>query len=332
MPRGGRFALLVVTAAALQLFSATAACGMPIDLGSAGPSNYAVLVMGGPGHGNLTDNDGGVTGNIGIGPKIGGLSGPFYWTWDTVLNGDVYLGGTPYFNNAGTINGTVYAADSSVVPVPGGGTISGGVVVDPAVNSIVDQAVADAQAAAAFYRGLSCTICGITTLFNPGADVELTGVDGTNVVDLSYLWLTGSTLTLNAVGANAQFVLNVSDGFVLDNGNIRLAGDLTPDEVLINFTGDSPLATIGSSNDISAIILAEQANVYFSRTHVTGEIISGGSLVQLTSRTFVDAASRSISDVPAETVPEPGSLILIGTGGLLVSRKLGRAKSKQSHF
>jgi len=142
---------------------------------------------------------------------------------------------------------------------------------------------------------------------------------------------TGNDLILSGA-AGTQFVLNVGGDITLNGGNnfsggdIVLAGGLSPDDVVINVTsttnGDNVTAAGGSSPDpsqpgntlpnafIDGILLDVAGRVGFSPGAVYGEIIGGGDEIRLVSGSEVVNSNNTTES----TVPEPATLLLLGSG------------------
>ena len=320
--------LFVGIAALVGVESAHAAS---IDLGTAGPNNWAILTLGGGISFSETDtslNTATNIGNVGIAAKpvpapSSDLSVSGCCAGAAIVQGNVYLDTNATLHNSGNIQGTAFV-NSSAGQVSSSGTLSGGVVVDGTVHAKLAQAVSDAQTFAALYGGFSCTICSTTNIDTNSGTTVITGVNGLNVLNLTDLKLNGdsTTLQLTATGAAARFIINVSGTFNLAGGDIILGGDLTPDEVLINYTGTTTLHTSGPHANINGILLAPKADIGFSNAIITGEVIAGGDSVQIVSGSYVHAADC------CTTVPEPGALMLLtlGLGAVGVAvRRRGRS-------
>ena len=322
-----------LTLAAAVLFVtlglATISEANPVNLGTAGPGSWVILGLGGDLTGTQTDislNTATNVGNVGIAAKgTGNPSSDLHVSGccagAAIITGNVFLDTNATLSNSGNIQGSAFANNSTGQAT--GTAPSGGVFVNGTVHTTLGQAVTDAENFAALYAALACTICGITNVDTNSGTTTITGVNGTNVVNLTDLKLNGDStkLLLTATGANAQFIVNVSGTFNLSGGDIILGGDLTPDEVLINYTGTTDLHTSGPSAFINGILLAEHANIGFSNAIINGEVIAGGSSVQIVSGSFVQSGV---------TVPEPGTGILISLGVVGVALVARRMRSQRS--
>jgi choice-of-anchor A domain-containing protein len=286
------------------LFLATAVLcsASPINvvttLGPAGPANWAILV--GP---NTTDfalsGPGTTEGNVGYdGSHIVQLNSS-NGTPSIAINGNLDFTSPYSVNNPTQVSGTI-----AITP------------------NALNADWADAVDASALFAALVPTLSAGGSI-NGTTTINSAGPGDTNVVDFSDIKLgNGQTLTLNG-GPTDQFIINVSGKIKLNSGQILLAGGLTPSDVVINVTssGNSVSASGGLTNEsvIEGILLAPNSSVAFSPALVDGELIAGGTCVQLVSGAIVLEAA------PAGPAPEPVTCLLIGIG-LLGLAWLGRRR------
>ena len=219
--------------------------------------------------------------------------------------GNLYLGNTANTNGSaspvsGQVSGAILTNQDSFLGTGsaqtppgfwGGGTVT------------ATGAVADALNAAKFFNNLAPdqvlgSITSTTTLTATHAGYYVCDVTGNIAL--------GNTNNLTLVGLpGTQFVLNVSGNITLNGGNnfsggeIRLGGDLTPNDVVINVvstsSGDNVVTSGGSSPDpshpgntlpnaqINGILLDVAGGVGMAPGLVKGEIIGGGNEIRLVS-------------------------------------------------
>lgn len=275
----------------LLSLTAPSSYGLPINLGSAGPSNWAVLETGaGAANANVSianaSNAGTINGNVGI-ATTGNISDS-----GTPVNGSVYA------NTAGSINANVAA------------NVSGSVYHNAAANLLLNQAVSDAANAVTAALALpSTSIANITT---GGTFAHAPGV-----YSLSQINLSGATLTLQG-SASDYYIFNISSALTLSHASILLSGGLTPDNVLFNITrsGGTGLGMSGGLSTESVlygIVLANDSSVSEAPGLVVGEIISGQNI-----------GIASGAQVEGLSVPDGGSsitLLSMGCGLIILARK-----------
>jgi len=289
---------LLAVAAFLSL-SGTAK-GSVVDLGQAG--QFALLAL----NGGIQDS--GPTGPDANPYSVNGPVGvastgqQFQDSGSRTYNGPIYLHSGDTYNNS-----------APGVPQP---------TMGPSVDSLLEQAKQDAfnASSAALQLGQNPTAT-FGTINNDFSITESSSghyVFNINTINFSG----GKALTLNAPGGST-YLLNVSSGLVLTPGSIVLAGGLTADNVLINYTGSSDIRFSGGSNSsrVFGTILAPDANVVLSPGFVAGSIIA--SAIQMSS-----GANVELVPVP-EVTP---SSVIFGFLGLLVavsSRRVlaGRARA-----
>jgi hypothetical protein len=242
-------------------------------LGSAGPSDYGLLILSTSPNPHI-NGPGISTGNI-------GLSSPSNLNLDNpaVVNGNLFLGNTASFQNTGTLNGNIFTNQ----------------------DARLNAANAAALNAAKVFGQLATSkaFTGVTSI---NGTTALTGTTGTNVLNLSSINL-GNKQTLTLTGpAGTQFVINDSGGLVLNSGIIVLGGGVTPSDVVVNVMGD--VQTSGGLNNesiINGIVLDIKGNINLSPGQVNGEVIAGGNTVQFASgATFFQTSP----------VPEPSAFAI----------------------
>ena len=233
----------------------------PIDLGAAGPKNWAVLSLGGPTTVTMSGGSvvNGAVPNVGV-PATGNLQ----------LSGGSTISGKGYVNAAGQSQ----VSNNSV--------ITGGVVRN--ADILLNQASTDALAASTRIAALVATMSNPATIniSSPAQNLTITGVAGVNVLKLTDLILSKGTLTLNAP-AGGVFILNISGRFQLSNqSQIALAATVAPLAVVFNITGTGQDVTIGDKSPVTGILLAPRRNVLLSSALIfTGEILAGGPTLSL---------------------------------------------------
>jgi hypothetical protein len=263
-----------------------------VTLGTAGPEDFAILALTGANDIALNGPTPGTNGNVGI--SSGTLS----------LNG-----------SAGpAINGNVLLAPGASISTGNGTQVTGTVF----TNQNLSQPNTDA-------RNASTTFANLTpTLSVPGGAINgtitINGTAGVNVVNVSGINLgNGQTLTLNGP-AGSQFVLNDSGNLTLNSGLIKLAGGLTPTDVVINDTSSgNNFSTSGGLNNesiINAIVLDPNGGVAMAPGKINGELIAGGSTIHLVS-------GANVNGIPVTPLPAALPLFSAGLGlvGLLGWRR-----------
>src|SRR4030042_779216 len=133
------------------------------------------------------------------------------------MSGSSLINGILSLNTAGHLNKS------------GTSTVVGGVYQDTATDGVLDQAVADALAASQSAANLPVTITSPTniTISNSSQNITITGVVGTNVLNITNITISNGTLTLSAP-LGGCFIINVSGSFALSGASrIVLAGGIT---------------------------------------------------------------------------------------------------------
>ena len=280
---------LVLTAAAAltTVFlggNASASMIGPVDLGTAG--EFTLLAL----NGDIQDsgptgpdaNPSSVSGKIGIATA----GHKFQTSGSRIYDGPIYIH-----------TGSTLSSSAIGFPTP---------QQSAAIDQMLAQASADAFAASNFAAGLQAT----ATYGNINSSLSITqNAVGNYVFDIQSINFSGGkSLTLSAP-AGSNFILNIQQGGItLSPGSIVLAGGLTPDHVLINYTGTNDIKTSGGSNSsrIYANILAPNAHVQLTPGFVAGFIIAQS--IQMSS-------GANVVPVP-EVTP---SSVIFGFIGLIVA-------------
>jgi hypothetical protein len=267
----------------------------PIDLGTAGPSNYAVLSIGG---GDVAMNGPGTSvGNVGLASR-GKLS--LDSSNPLAIQGNVYLGNTASITHPQQVAGTIFANQ----------------------DSQLNQAATDARNASVMANALTATD---STTSITGSRI-IAGNAGVNVLHLTGIDLNGGAILTLSAPAGGTFIINDSGMFNLTGGSkILLAGGVTPTDVLFNVTGSNVQVALngGSENgmpkaQISGVLLVPNSDINFAPGLDTPEIIGGRNISLVSGSDVIDHV---------KTAPEPASILLLGFGasalagyGLLVRR------------
>lgn len=235
------------------------------QLGAAGPANFTVLSLGGPGA-VVNINLASVAGNVGV-PNNGTLkeSAP------SSVSGNLIVG--------------------SLVDTKGVVGSHGPIVVN---DALLAQAVTDATNASTFFAGLPSTP-GVQAQFPASGQITtsltVTGAPGLNVVNLSTFRLNNGSNSLTLTGpAGTAFVINVSGAFDLHTGNIKVAGGVGPLDVVYNVTNPGATVTTMVPTTAIGILLAPNNNINsMDSATFTGEVIGGyGKTIVLMSGSKVN--------------------------------------------
>lgn len=279
--------------AVLSFFFVSSAMADSLNLGTAG--SFGIVSDNGV---TFQQNNGNITGNIAI-----GAGGTFQASGPSTITGQI-----DFANCIGTSGGCNGSISNSGYAVNQGSainntTVTGGTASNPA---LVKSAIAAWDALSSSYSGGSST-----TLTSTGTFTVSGGT--THIYDFTNLTLQNGTLTISG-GANDVVVFDITGSLTLTGENIVLAGGLTSDNVLWNITStgnnfsSSGGGACGSSLcQVSGDFADVNGNPQLNEIDINGRIFGGGTSMQLVS-------NFSLNSPPASTVPEPSSLVLLGTG------------------
>lgn len=254
----------------------SSAWAVGIELGLAGPSQWALLALG---DGNVNINSStidGLVNDVGIvGPSSGTIS---FSTTSSSVPGTIYEG-----------TGVTNSSTSS----------TRGPLVQPA-DAMLDAAKADALYYAEGYKNTPVTDPSLTNIDLTGfTSLPITGAAGQNVYNLTNFRMQAfNTITITGP-VGSTFVFNISDAFNLGAGTLNFGPNISPQDVLFNVTGSTDVYI--AIKAFQGLVLAPLANVTLNGTDWTGEVIAGRQLtINLT-----DAYNP---------VPLPASGLLLGSG------------------
>src|SRR3954469_7234480 len=216
--------------------------------------------------------------------------------------------------NSGPIKGSVLLGDGTHSTSSGGGNgqITGTVDVSPVVSgdnlshiqnaptivtissSVGLQAFNDAVSLSNTASGLAAT----QTFGSITGAQTITGNGGLNVINITSLSNPDLTITGNA---NDKFVFNISGNFATNH--VLVLNGVDPSQLLWNMTGASGniFQTSGGNTLYGTFLATHGGDFQFSNLHLTGELINTAGHMEIVSGSQV-------------TVPEPGTLSLIGFG------------------
>jgi hypothetical protein len=296
-------AILAIALAAILVTRGAFAADITSTLDGAGPSDFAVI-------------------NLGGSFQLNSDSGSAYKT--ITGNGNVGLvsGSTASISGATTYSsGTLYVSNASG-PNLAGATFADGIVTsDPRLDAN-GSVVTAAKNAASTFNGMKAdqtfgSITGTTTISATQ--------DGVNVIDLTRVNLSsGQSLTLNANGhSNVEFVVNVGHDIQLSGGGLLISGGISDMDVVYNVAGKIQSSGGGITTDYG-ILLDSGQDVAWDGVQLNGEIIGSNVSVVSGGRVYDDFAAKG----GGGGTPEPGTLSLLASAGaaslLFVRRRFVR--------
>jgi hypothetical protein len=222
------------------------------SLGQAGPSNFAVLSLGGS-NALVNINLATVNGNVGV-PN----TGSFQESAPSVVTGDIIVGSQVSQSGAKGAHGPFVVND----------TLLGEAVVD-AVQAAMGFALLPATPSVQAQFPSNGQISGPLTInLLPGVR---------NVVNLSNFELNNGSNTLTFNGpAGTSLVINDSGNFDMHTGNIAVTGGMGPLDVVYNITNPfASVTTMVPTTGVGILLAPGNAITSMDSSSFTGEVIGG---------------------------------------------------------
>jgi hypothetical protein len=205
------------------------------------------------------------------------------------------------------VNGNVFQYQAGQYGGPGhlGGSISTSGV-------LLNQAFADAMTAARLAASLSPT----QTFGGISRATTINGNGGLNVININGDITT--TLILNG-SASDIFIVNVTGTLSLTGSTVLgVAGGVSGNNVLYNFTGSGTITT-HVNNMVNGTLLAP--NYDYILHSLNGRIIGGQNITLMSGAT--------VNGAPPPPVPEPTTMLLLGTGLAGIAATLRKRRNKK---
>jgi len=252
-------------------------------------ANYAVLGIGSSSAGNPA----GTLNNslVTINGNQGvGSGGQIINMAPSVINGNVFQSQSGQYSGPGHLNGAI--------------TTSG---------VLLNQNFADAMTAASLAASLSPT----QSFGGISHTTTINGNGGLNVININ-----GSITTSLILNGSASdiFIVNVSGTLSLTGSTVLgVAGGVSGSNVLYNFTGSGGTITTHVNNMVNGTLLAP--NYDFILHSLNGRIIGGQNITLMSGAT--------VNGPPPPSVPEPTTMLLLGTGLVGVAAKLRKRRTNR---
>jgi hypothetical protein len=300
------FAVVSAAAFAVAGLSATEAqAGFTLGLAS----NYTILVE--PGAHSVQTSNGTINGNIGIGATTAGNPTP-----------------ANLQNTSGTINGNVdFANATGTVQNPITGTVSHNVSnVTLAINTV------NSLASTLGSEGGTSLIINIPN----GGDQTINATSGALDGSGNRVFTVSGGLDLNSNSDTHGLTINgtASDFVVINfsqlsnlNGAIILAGGITTDNVLFNYTGGGNFTASSNHHTLSGDFLAVGVKVTWNSVTLQGRLFGGadGQDFQMNSGFNAEQPQQPLVPEPSTMVGAFSGLAAIACVGLFRHRRRPRA-------
>jgi len=309
---------LVVLVVSILILTSRASADLigGVNFGSAGPSNWGVLELGGSG-----------AAGFGVAGATVSINGPNAGIYGTATQANIGIadGGKANFSGTTLIQGALDEASTHGSNSISGTTIVGGQNLNFNFSTVAADAASGLGAADALVCNMGA-LCG--TALNPGSSETINPLNpgGQNVLTLSSITLNSVTVTLGDGGlAGTTWVILDSGNFSTSGGTfppgegIALGSLLTPFSDLI--VVDGKVATSGGGNNtgggstvINGVLVVPTGTANFSPGRVNGEVIGGADMSFISgAQVHVPVPPRTPPPPPPPPIPEPASIVLLGT-------------------
>jgi hypothetical protein len=208
-----------------------------------------------------------------------GLNNTFVNLHNVTVNGGrvgVSLGGSLNFSSASSVNADIYLHTG--VSYSLGGVFIGNLY----TNQNLTQAVTDATNASNTANSLSAT----QSFSSWSSSMTINGNGGLNVIKVSNVNLSSSSIITLAGGANDCFIINVSGSFTMGGSASIETSGVPSSHVLINIHGSGTNVTSQINNKVNGTLLALNRTIIFHG--IAGQVICGGAELKLMSSCTVD--------------------------------------------
>jgi len=228
------------------------------------------------------------------------------------VRGNVGVGGGNGALQKGTVDGNVVIGSGANPSISGKDfVVSGSITRGADLSSAINAAFATSRTAA----GLAAT----QRFTNIASDLTIGGNGGRNVINVNSINLNGANLTLSG-GANDVFIINITGDFQLSHAQILLQG-VSLNNVLFNVIGTGSTVDFHKADTaVFGTVLAPNRDLIVDNA---GLVVHGAIIAN-------NITIHSGGQVRgANPVPEPTTLLLLGTGLAGVAAKLRKRRNKK---